>query len=187
MLPVPSLKVAQMYPKIPPNKCYQREMSQPAPENPITVPKPEEATTVPEDATCPQPKDIPPRAEDALTVTNPMRSQPVPENALVPNLKRPRLKMTTFLGYSSVPKLLTTWRQCFGSGFNQVSGSGSVFVFGIPSRRAKMTHKSGKFLEISYFDMLDVLFWELQAYTVTWTSFMEAWRLVNCSFWSKYK
>jgi hypothetical protein len=37
-----------------------------------------------------------------------------------------------------------------GSGFNQVNGSGS--------RRAKMTHKNIKNLEISCFEVLDVLF-----------------------------
>ncbi len=36
------------------------------------------------------------------------------------------------------------------------------------SRRAKMTHKSGSF------EVLDVLFWELKASSVTWTFFMEA-------------
>jgi hypothetical protein len=40
----------------------------------------------------------------------------------------------------------------------QVSGSGSG------SRRAKMTHKSRKNLEMSCFEVLDVLFGELKAF-----------------------
>ncbi len=44
---------------------------------------------------------------------------------------------------------------------------------GSGSRRAKMTHKSRK-KEISCFEVLDVLFRELKASFVTWTSFMEA-------------
>ncbi len=35
-----------------------------------------------------------------------------------------------------------------------------------------MTHISGKNLEISYFEVVDVLFRELRASSVTWTSFM---------------
>jgi hypothetical protein len=55
-----------------------------------------------------------------------------------------------------------------GSRFNQVSGSGS--------RRAKMTHKNRKNLEIPCSDVLDVpsvLFWGLRASSVARTSFME--------------
>ncbi len=37
-----------------------------------------------------------------------------------------------------------------------------------------MTHKSTKNLEISCFEVLDVLFLELKASFVNWTSFMEA-------------
>jgi hypothetical protein len=50
-----------------------------------------------------------------------------------------------------------------GSGFNRVSGSDSG------SRRAKMTHKSRKIFEV-----LDGLFWELKASSVTWMFLMEA-------------
>jgi hypothetical protein len=46
------------------------------------------------------------------------------------------------------------------------SGSGSM--------RAKMTHKSRKFVKRSCFEVLDGLFWELKASSVTWTFFMEA-------------
>ncbi len=48
------------------------------------------------------------------------------------------------------------------------SGSGSG------SRRIKITHKRRKNLEISCFEVLDVLFSELKASFVSWTSFMEA-------------
>ncbi len=42
-------------------------------------------------------------------------------------------------------------------------------------RRAKMTHKSRKFFFLSScFEVLDGLFWELKASSVTWTFFMEA-------------
>jgi hypothetical protein len=44
---------------------------------------------------------------------------------------------------------------------------------GSGSRRAKMTHKSRKKLKISCFEMLDGLFWELKASSVTWTFFIE--------------
>jgi hypothetical protein len=37
-----------------------------------------------------------------------------------------------------------------------------------------MTQNSRKNLEISYFEVVYVLFWELKASLVTWTSFMEA-------------
>ncbi len=52
-----------------------------------------------------------------------------------------------------MPTKKTVYRQCFGSGFNQISGSGS--------RMAKMTHKTRK--EISCFEVLKVLFesWRL--------------------------
>jgi hypothetical protein len=50
------------------------------------------------------------------------------------------------------------------------------------SRRAKMTHKSRKNLKISCFEVLDVLFGELKASSVTWTFFMEALEKLNCSF-----
>jgi hypothetical protein len=52
-----------------------------------------------------------------------------------------------------------------GSVFNRASGSGSG------SRRAKITHKSRK---NSCFEVLDGLFCELEASSVTWTYFMEA-------------
>jgi hypothetical protein len=42
------------------------------------------------------------------------------------------------------------------------------------SRRAKMTTEVEKIKEISCFEVMDVLFWELKACFVTWTSFMEA-------------
>jgi hypothetical protein len=51
---------------------------------------------------------------------------------------------------------------------NPLSESGSG------SRRSKMTHKSRKNLEISCFEVKYVLFWELKASSVTWTSFVEA-------------
>jgi hypothetical protein len=41
-----------------------------------------------------------------------------------------------------------------GSEFNQVSG----YVYGSGSRMAKMTRKNRKNFEISYFEVLDVLF-----------------------------
>jgi hypothetical protein len=40
--------------------------------------------------------------------------------------------------------------------------------------RAKITHKSRKTVEISCFEVPDVLFGELKASLITWTSFMEA-------------
>jgi hypothetical protein len=58
-----------------------------------------------------------------------------------------------------------------GSGFNRVSESGS----GSGSRRAKMTHKSRNFFQSSCFEVLDGLFFELKASSVTLTYFMEAW------------
>ncbi len=45
-----------------------------------------------------------------------------------------------------------------------------------------MTHKSRK---NSCFEVLDGLFCELEASSVTWTYFMEAQGQVNCIFWSK--
>jgi hypothetical protein len=70
--------------------------------------------------------------------------------------------------WSLVTRIVMTYNQCSGSGsgFNQVCGSGSS--------RAKFTHKSRKNLEISCFEVLDILFWELKASSVTSTSFMEA-------------
>jgi hypothetical protein len=47
--------------------------------------------------------------------------------------------------------------QGFGSGFNQVSGSGSVFGIRIRIQEGKMTHESRKILEISCIEVLDVL------------------------------
>ncbi len=47
---------------------------------------------------------------------------------------------------------------------DRISGSGSG------SRRAKMTHKSRKKFEISRFEMMDILFWELKVSFVTWAS-----------------
>jgi hypothetical protein len=38
-----------------------------------------------------------------------------------------------------------------------------------------MNNKRGIFLEISYFEVLDVLIRELKDSSVTWTSFMEAY------------
>jgi hypothetical protein len=49
-----------------------------------------------------------------------------------------------------------------GSGFSQASGSVSG------------THKNRRNLEISCFEVLDVLFLGLKASSVSWTSFMEA-------------
>jgi hypothetical protein len=49
-------------------------------------------------------------------------------------------------------KALAYYFQCFGSGFIQVSG------FGPRSSMAKITHKNRKCKEISYFEVLDVLF-----------------------------
>jgi hypothetical protein len=63
-----------------------------------------------------------------------------------------------------------------GSGFNQVSGSGSVFGirFRIRIQEGKYDpQKWEKIIEISCFEELDVFFWELKASSVTWTSFME--------------
>jgi hypothetical protein len=40
-------------------------------------------------------------------------------------------------------------------------------------RRAKMTHKKRKSLEILCFEVLDVFFSGLKASSVAWTSFME--------------
>ncbi len=74
------------------------------------------------------------------------------------------------------------YMQCFGSGSGLDSdGSESIRSVdpnpysksGSGSRRAKMTHKSKKNYEISCFEVLDVLFWERKASSVTWTSFME--------------
>jgi hypothetical protein len=45
---------------------------------------------------------------------------------------------------------------------------------GSGSRREKITHKNRKNKEISCFTVPDVLFGELNASFVTWTSFMEA-------------
>jgi hypothetical protein len=53
-------------------------------------------------------------------------------------------------------------------------GSGSGSVFGIRIRRAKMAHKSRNFFISSCFEVLDGLFSELKASSVTWTFFMEA-------------
>jgi hypothetical protein len=44
---------------------------------------------------------------------------------------------------------------------------------GSGSRRAKMSHKSRKDLEIACFEVLDVLFGWLKASSVAWTSFLE--------------
>jgi hypothetical protein len=70
--------------------------------------------------------------------------------------------------------------------FNQGCGSGSVLdpysigsvdpdpysQYGSGSRRAKMTHKSRS--KSSCFEVLDGLFWELKASSITWIYFMEA-------------
>jgi hypothetical protein len=45
---------------------------------------------------------------------------------------------------------------------------------GSGSRRAKMTHKSRKNFKSSCFEVLDGLFWELKASSITWKFFMEA-------------
>ncbi len=45
---------------------------------------------------------------------------------------------------------------------------------GSGSRRAKMTHKSRNLFKSSCFEVLDSLFWDLKASSVTWTFFMEA-------------
>jgi hypothetical protein len=39
--------------------------------------------------------------------------------------------------------------------------------------------------KISCFEVLDVLFWELKASSVTWMFFMEVYGQENCSFWPK--
>ncbi len=63
-----------------------------------------------------------------------------------------------------------------GSGFNRVSGSRSGSVFGIrirnPDPGGGNDPQKYKKLRISCFEVLDVLFWELKASFVTWTSFM---------------
>ncbi len=56
------------------------------------------------------------------------------------------------------------------SRFNQVSGSGSVLGIRIQNQEGKNDpHESRKNLEISCFEVLDVLFWELKASFATWT------------------
>ncbi len=83
--------------------------------------------------------------------------------------------------------------QGFGSGFvldPQVSGSnanpesGSVFAIRIRIRNPdldpggqKWQNKNRKKKKNSCFEVLDVLFWELKASSVTWTSFMEDYRV----------
>ncbi len=49
----------------------------------------------------------------------------------------------------------------------------------------KWPTKTEKSDEISCFELLDVLFWELEASPVAWPSFIEAQGQVNCNFWSK--
>ncbi len=51
----------------------------------------------------------------------------------------------------------------------------------------KWPTKVGKNLEISCFEVLDVLFRKLKASYVTWMSFMEAKGKVHCISWSKKK
>ncbi len=62
----------------------------------------------------------------------------------------------------------------FVQGFGSGSGSGLDPDSESGSRRAKMTHKSRKIFFSSCFEVLDGLFCELQASSVTWTYFMEA-------------
>jgi hypothetical protein len=60
-----------------------------------------------------------------------------------------------------------------GSGFNQVSKSGSEFRIWI--QEEKLTHETEKSLEISCFKVPDDLLRGMKASPVAYTSFMEAW------------
>jgi hypothetical protein len=74
-----------------------------------------------------------------------------------------------YVRYSSVSDPDPDWIR-IGSGFHQVSWSGS--------RRPKMTHRNKKKLRnfMFWFEVLIVLFWGLIAFSVAWTSFMDAYR-----------
>jgi hypothetical protein len=61
-----------------------------------------------------------------------------------------------------------------GSGFNGVSGSGSGFGIRIRIQEGKNDPQKKKTLKNSCFEVLDGLFCELKASSVTWTFFMEA-------------
>ncbi len=154
MLPVPSLKMAQLYPRIPPGNCYQHEnvptctrdcniCSQlPNLKRPRLYPR-----MPPEDA---QPKDAPPGAEDVLTVTNPRMSQPrCPVSQPQDNPTKDDHICRVLKRAQTAHNLKTVFRIRIRilSVFNQVSGFGSGSVFGIRSRRAKMTHKSRIFFK----------------------------------------
>jgi hypothetical protein len=81
-------------------------------------------------------------------------------------------------GSNALAHLQWTHMQGFGSesGFNQVSESGPGSVFWNPDPDPggqKLLTKVDFFMEISCFEVLDVLFCELKASSVTWTSFME--------------
>ncbi len=54
--------------------------------------------------------------------------------------------------------------------------------YGSGSRRAKRVQKS---VEISGFEVPDVLYWGMKTSPVARTSFMKALGYVNCNFWSK--
>ncbi len=73
-----------------------------------------------------------------------------------------KMQVTTLVfiktGIEVINETKIEYNQWYGSGF----------------RRAKISHKSRKNLEISCFEVLDGLFWGLKVSSVAWTFFMEA-------------